>query len=108
MTMPGKIIVVTATMEFPLCPTVFVGTTDDGATIYVRFRFGRLSIRIDHRNPAPDGGADGRRIYEEKLDPLGLDGCLEYEELRELTGDWIEWPDELTPRKFDEDDVMEL
>jgi hypothetical protein len=108
MTMPGKIIVVSAHMEFPLCPTVYVGTTDDGATVYVRYRFGLLSVRMDSRNPAPNGGAGGRRIFEEKLDPKELDGWLEYDDLRKITADWIEWPDELTPRKFDEDDVMEL
>ena len=106
--MPGKIIVVSAHMEFPLCPTIVSGTTDDGATVYVRYRFGRISIRIDHRKPAPNGGTGGRRIYEEKLDPDGLNGWLEYDDLRKITADWIEWPDELTPRKFDEDDVMEL
>jgi hypothetical protein len=105
---PGKITVVSASRENLLCPTLIVGITDDGSTVYARYRFGRLSIRIDDRDPAPNGGAEGRRVYEEKLDPQGLDGCLDYAELRELTAGWIDWPDELIPRKIDADDVMEI
>lgn len=106
MTPPGKIIVVSATLDFPMCPTIVSGTTDDGATIYVRFRFGRLSIRIG--TPAPNGGAGGRRIFEEKLDPQGLDGCLDYDDLRKITADWIEWPVQLSPKVYDEDDLIDL
>lgn len=107
MTQPGKIIVVCTTLDFPMCPTIVSGTTDDGATVYVRYRFGRLSIRMDSRTPAPNGGSGGRRIYEEKLDLKGLDGWLEYDDLRKITADWIEWPDGLTPRTYDEaDDIV--
>jgi len=108
MTMLGKIIVTTAHMEFLLCPTLFVGITDDGATIYVRYRWGRLSIRIDSRDPAPNGGAEGRQIYAEKLDPTGLDGAMSYEELREITADWIDWPDELSRKTYDDDDIIDI
>lgn len=108
MTPPGKIIVVSATLDFPMCPTIVSGTTDDGATIYVRFRFGRLSIRIDSRTPAPNGGAGGRRIFEEKLDPDGLNGWLEYDDLRKITADWIEWPEQLSPKVYDEGDLIDL
>lgn len=105
---PGKIRVVTAYMEFPRCPTVYVGTTDDGKTIRARYRFGRLVIRLDARNPAPDGGAGGAWIYDQQLDPEGIDGSLDYAALREITTDSIDWPDELTARKYDEDDIIDL
>lgn len=108
MTPPRKISVVSATMEFPLCPTIISGQTAEGSTVYCRYRFGRLSIRIEHRKPAPSDGAEGRRIYERKIDPNGLDGQLSYDDLRKITEGWIEWPDELTPRKIDDGDVIDL
>ena len=90
-------------MEFPMCPAVYVGTTDDGGTVYARYRWGRLVIRLDHRDPPILGGAAGRWILDKQLDPDGLAGCISYEELRELTAELVEWPNELTPRKFDDD-----
>lgn len=99
---PGKIIVTTAHLEFPLCPAVYVGRTNDGATVYARYRWGRLSVRLDHRDPPILGGAAGRWIIDEQLDPNGLDGSLEYDTLREITADIITWPDDLTPKTYDE------
>lgn len=108
MTTPEKIKIVTATLDFPMCPTVIVGTTADGGTVYARFRWGRLSVRLDHRDPPVLGGAAGRWILDQQLDPTGLDGCMSYDELREQTSDLIEWPDELTPRIRDETDGDDL
>lgn len=108
MTQPGKITVVCATLEFPLCPTVFSGRTADGSTVYCRYRWGRLSVRLDHRKPAPCDGAEGRRIYERKIDPNGLDGQLSYDDLRQHTAELLDWPAELTPKTYDEDDLIDL
>ena len=102
---PEKIIVTIAHYECCMCPTIITGTTDDGTTVYVRYRWGRLSVRVDTRDPVPQGGAAGVWIIENQLVPEGLDGCLSYDELRELTADLIEWPDELTPRIYDENDT---
>ncbi|TAE86024.1 MAG: hypothetical protein EAZ82_12235 [Verrucomicrobia bacterium] len=93
-----KIKIVTATIESHLCPTVVVGKSDDGGTIYARYRWGRLVIRLDPSNPPPHGGAAGAWIMDQQLDPEGLAGCISYDEIRELTSELIEWPDELTPR----------
>lgn len=100
MTSPEKIILVSATMDFPLCPTVISGRTADGATVTARYRWGRLSVRLDHRDPPILGGA-GRWIMDEQLDPQGLDGQLSYEDLQKLTAGLIEWPDELSPPKYE-------
>jgi hypothetical protein len=101
---PAKIIVVTATMEFPMCPTLVTGTTNEGATVYVRYRWGRLTVRLDPRDPAPHGGAAGVWIMFKELDPGGLAGCLTYDEIRELTAEIIEWPEELSPQIFAENE----
>lgn len=100
----GKLIVTTATMECLMCPTIIVGITDDGCAVYCRYRWGRLSVRIDPRDPPPHGGAAGRWILDQQIDPNGLDGDMSYEQLQELTADLIEWPAELSPRPIDDED----
>lgn len=100
-----RIIVVTAHMEFPLCPTIFVGVTNDGCTVYCRYRWGRLSVRIDPRDPPPHGGAAGEWILDQQIDPNGLDGDMSYEQLQTLTADLIEWPAELSEKPYDENDA---
>lgn len=100
-----KIIVVTAHMEFPLCPTVFIGTTVDGWTVYCRYRWGRLSVRVDLRDPPPHGGAAGRWIVDKQIDPTGIEGDMSYDELRTLTAEIIGWPAELTAKPYDENDT---
>lgn len=105
MTAPKKITVTTARCECFMCPTVIVGITDDGSTIYCRYRWGRLVIRLDPRDPAPHGGAAGVWILDKQLDPEGIYGCLSYDELRELTANLIEWPAEILPKCFDDDDA---
>jgi hypothetical protein len=102
---PGKIKIVTATLECCMCPTIVIGTTDDGWAVYCRYRWGMLSIRLDPRNPPPRSGAAGQWIMVKQLDPAGLNGCLDYEEIRELTADIIEWPAELTPLTYEGTDA---
>lgn len=103
-----KIIVTKATIEFPMCPTAVVGTTGHGATVRVRYRWGRLSIRVDTRNPAPNGGAEGYKIFERKVDPEGLAGWITYDEIREITADIITRPDQLSRKTYDESDIIDL
>jgi len=83
-----------------MCPTIFTGTTADGMTVYARYRWGILSIRIDTRDTPPNGGASGKSIYEKQLDSTGLDGALYYDQLKDLTSDIIDWPDELSPKAY--------
>ena len=83
-----------------MCPTIFTGFTVDGMTICVRYRWGKLCIRMDSRDPAPNGGGSGKSIYEKQLDPAGLDGAMYYDQLKDLTSDIIDWPDELSPTTY--------
>ena len=74
------------------CPTTIVGTTEPGETVYARYRWGHLSVRIDPREDPPFEGAGGEWIFSEQIGEK-FDGCLTYAKLRELTLGLIEWPD---------------
>lgn len=81
-----------------MCPSIFIGKTADGTTVYARYRWGLLSIRLDPREPAPIGGAGGVWIHTKQVDPDELDGCMTFDELKEHTAEVVSWPDELTSR----------
>lgn len=100
--MNKKIIVITAHIECFMCPKTIVGRTDDGCTIYARYRWGHFTVRIDPRDPAPHAGAGGRWIVDKQLDPNGLEGSISYEEIKEITSELVEWPAELSPKIYDE------
>lgn len=85
-----------------MCPTLIAGTTTEGETVYARYRWGRLTVRLDPHHPAPHGGAAGVWIMVKQLDPEGLAGCISYEEIREITDEIIAWPDEITPKIYDD------
>ena len=85
-----------------MCPTTITGRTGDGMTVYARYRWGHLSVRVDSRDPAPHGGAGGAWIFEKQIDPEGLDGCMSYDELKQHTAEIVEWPAELTAYRFDD------
>ena len=77
------------------CPTTYVGKTDDGFTIYARYRWGRLSVRIDE-SPEPEfDGAAGGEILAKTIGGE-FHGILSYAELRQHTDGVVEWPDEPT------------
>ena len=86
--------VIKAHLELFACPTTIIGLTDDGCTIYSRYRWGHLSVRIDPREDPPHGGAEGTWIYAEQIG-AEYDGCLGYENLVKHTKHLIEWPAEL-------------
>jgi len=72
-----KIKVIVAQIECWMCPRTITGRTDDGWTIYARYRWGNLSVRIDPRDPPSDGGASGRWIMDKQIDPEELDGWMD-------------------------------
>ena len=76
------------------CPTTIVGKTEQGETVYARYRWGHLSVRIDPREDPPFEGAAGEWILSEQIGDK-YDGCLAYEKLRELTNDLMKWPDDI-------------
>lgn len=88
-----------------MCPTIISGKTEEGWTVYARYRWGLLNVRLDQRDPPPQGGAAGERLLEKQLDPEKIDGCISYEDLRKITAGIIEWPVEISPGSFDESDT---
>lgn len=77
------------------CPSQWEGWTEDGRPVYIRYRWGRLSVCI-----GPAGGdiwsaVDGEEILGLQYGPP-IDGCLTYTELKQLTQDVLELPEEET------------
>jgi hypothetical protein len=75
------------------CPAQWDGETDDGRKVYVRFRWGRLSIRIglvgDHSEFA---AVRGEEIFT--IDTGGgFNGRLDFSELKAMAGKTLEFPD---------------
>lgn len=88
--MPDKAIVVTVLARTGLSsPSQWEGETSDGRYLYVRYRWGFLSIGIGHSRA--DSIEHSGNLFEEQLGH-GLDGSLELEELRQATKELIEWP----------------
>lgn len=102
------------------CPTQLEGKTDDGKEVYVRYRHGYLRVDIDDEcffGKQLDFGEDDDHSYECYLKQWGGNkerakksynshqmavrmsggvhsyaGTLSYNELREATVGWINWP----------------
>lgn len=86
------------------CPTIYTGKTNDGCTIYARYRWGRLSVRIDPCDNPPHDGAEGRWIFERQLGDEHH-GYLDYADLREHTTGLVRWPNELAEVKSDAEPI---
>lgn len=71
------------------CPSQWQGRTKDGKHIYVRFRWGHLTIGV--------GETFEDAVHTRELVDLdhgdGFDGCMKFEELVGLTQDKINWLD---------------
>lgn len=87
------IVVTTVTQTCCASPNIYSGTTKEGETIYARYRWGHLSVRI-----LPAGiddraeGATGKSIFEVDHGET-LDGFIYFDELRSLTEEIIQWPE---------------
>jgi hypothetical protein len=69
------------------CPSQWEGRTDDGRDVYVRFRWGGLSVGIG------DGLDNAIRNESYRWDDYdGLNGWMTYAELKTHFTDEIEWP----------------
>lgn len=85
--------IVSLTQTTSACPTQWEGLTDNGEKVYVRFRFGNLSISID-----------GKPIFKAN-DDSGWNGVLSFDNLiiwSHNKGWDIIWPKEETPETQEE------
>lgn len=74
------------------CPSQWEGRTDDERLIYVRYRWGYLTISISKPNSRDISDAvNGEPVFDLKHGD-DLSGYMEYEELKKLTQHLIEWP----------------
>ena len=71
-------------MTCSACPAQWEGRTEGDRPVYIRYRWGYLSVRVG----APGGdlwsAVGGVRVYGEQVGD-GLDGSIEWREVR----DWI-------------------
>lgn len=65
------------------CPSQWEGVTDKNEAIYIRYRWGRLSIYLS----APDGNLEDAiwhgNIYSEQIGN-GWDGCIDLKEVLKI------------------------
>jgi hypothetical protein len=76
-------------------PSQWEGRTFDGLFVYVRYRWGWLSIGSG--TTAVQAVTNDNDLFEKQIGNR-LDGELEYEMLREVTAGVIEWPKDLKKR----------
>ena len=75
------------------CPSQWEGTTDADKAVYVRYRWGSLSISIgDTLTQAIRREGPENSVFEKEIGE-GLDGYLTYDELKQHTRGVISWPE---------------
>ena len=88
-----KIKVVICNQTCMACPSQWEGVTDDHRMIYVRYRWGELTVSIGASGDIDRFAAVGGKCILSKQLGDELDGVLSFEELVEATRDIIEWPE---------------
>jgi hypothetical protein len=77
------------------CPSQWEGTLEDGRAIYARYRHGELSVGVgsDIDEAVHDGMSD-QALYADHIGD-GLDGFMDFEELKIYLHGLLEFPAEL-------------
>jgi hypothetical protein len=75
------------------CPSQWEGRLSDGRFIYVRYRWGYLSIRVG--SPDVRAAISGEEVFGQYAGEF-MDGWMTYEDLKKHTQGKIEWPDNET------------
>lgn len=70
-------------------PSQWSGVTCDGRFIYIRYRWGRLTVHLDDIN-----AVSAEPLFDRVLNGDGWDGYLTYEQLVEALADVLELPPE--------------
>jgi len=76
-------------------PAQWEGRCDDGKWVYVRYRFGRLSVRVGVGKEALC--VPGEYVFEKECGG-DWDGDMTFEKLRQHTPN-IQWPEKVEPLK---------
>ena len=73
------------------CPTQYEGYTIDNIPVYIRYRYGYLSIRLgDKDSDIFNAVIHGREVFGHQVGD-DLDGYIDIEEIKEYTKEIIEW-----------------
>lgn len=70
------------------CPSQWEGTTMENEPVYVRYRWGHLTVQIG--SPGEIGAYSSPVVFQRNYGDE-LDGVLNEQELEELTKDLIDW-----------------
>lgn len=97
---PGSVVEPAATVQVVeirktcyACPAQWEGKTADGRWVYVRYRWGYLSVSVgDTLDEAVDLTRSGKVLYETRTGD-SFNGYMDYAELRKLTEGTVQWPD---------------
>lgn len=85
MSKPIKIKSLTQTCE--ACPSQWQGKTHDGQDLYIRFRWGYLSVRVH-----PTNAVQGPEVFGLEIGDNDLNGLLTTSELRRATDGILVFP----------------
>jgi hypothetical protein len=85
------IVVKELTKTCSFCPSQWEGRTEDDKPIYVRYRWGHLSICLGQKGGSINDAVLGESVFESQLGD-SLDGYLYDEELINATKGIIQWP----------------
>jgi len=66
------------------CPTQWFGVTEDNRAVYIRYRWGRLTVRCGERDKLSEGSAVGGKLFYEKDLDRPAEGYLRYSELKSI------------------------
>jgi len=87
---PLKLVSLTQTCG--ACPSQWNAMTDDGRQVYIRYRWGYLSVCVGEAGDTTEyAGVRGDPFFGEQHGDL-LEGVRATEELMEVCGSRIEWP----------------
>lgn len=73
------------------CPSQWEGETSDGRAVYIRYRWGGLSLGIGKTIEQAISGPYDVDLYWGSRD--GMDGYMRYAELKTRFTDEIDWPE---------------
>lgn len=85
-----KIIKLVKTCE--ACPAQWGGRDSEGNPIYIRYRWGILTVRQGEKGKGMDSAVEGKILVRKILDPKGWEGRLSYDELKQALTGQIEMP----------------
>lgn len=89
----GRMKLVKLTKTCSGCPAQWEGTLEDGRMVYIRYRWGWLSVSVsESKTQYIDAAVVGKTLFYEAVGPE-MHGFLEFEVLAKLTGHILDYSD---------------